>query len=109
MGYSDMNKKPFEPLTLVSDGYEEVKALVESNSELYSIANKAIDFLSGFYSDFALELLSSIDFITTNLNSFEKDLISNQLENWSDRKRSMFSNPRYIDISVRQLQHADFA
>ncbi len=109
MGYSDMNKKPFEPLTLVSDGYKEVKAHVESNSELYSIANKTIDFLSGFYSDFALELLSSIDFITTNLNSFEKDLISNQLENWSDRKRSMFSNPKYIDISVRQLQHADFA
>ncbi len=108
MGYSDMNKKPFEPLTLVSDGYDVVKTHIESNSELYSIAKKAIDFLTGFYSDFALELLSSIDFITTNLNSFDKEIISKQLENWSDRKRSLFSNPRYIDISVRQLQQADF-
>jgi O-acetyl-ADP-ribose deacetylase (regulator of RNase III) len=108
MGYSDMNKKPFEPLTLVSDGYDVVKAHIESNSELYSIAKKTIDFLTGFYSDFALELLSSIDFITTNLNSFEKELINKQLESWSDRKRSMFSNSRYVDISVRQLQLADF-
>ena len=107
MGYSDMNKKPFEPLTLVSDGYETVKNHVESNPELYSIAKKTIDFLNGFYSDFAL--LSSIDFIAKNKNSFEKEVINEQLENWSDRKRSMFSNPRYIDISIRQLQHADFA
>jgi O-acetyl-ADP-ribose deacetylase (regulator of RNase III) len=109
MGYSDMNKKPFEPLTLMSDGYEVVKAHIESNSELNSIAKKTIDFLTGFYSDFALELLSSIDFITSNQNSFEKDLISKELENWSDRKRSLFSNPRYIDISVRHLQQANFA
>lgn len=108
MGYSDMNKKPFEPLTLMSDGYDVVKAHIESNSELNSIAKKAIDFLTGFYSDFALELLSSIDYITTNQNSFEKELISKQLENWSDRKRSMFSNPKYIEISVKQLQSAEF-
>lgn len=108
MGYSNMNKKPFEPLTLISDGYDVVKAHIESKSELISIAKKTMDFLNGFYSDFALELLSSIDYITTNQNSFEKELISKQLENWSDRKRSMFSNPRYFDITVKQLQNADF-
>jgi len=109
MGYSDMNKKPFEPLTIVSDGFDTVKNHVESNSELNSIAKKTIDFLTGFYSDFALELLSSIDFISINLKSFEKNVISEQLENWSDRKRSLFSNPRYIDISLRQLQRTEFA
>jgi hypothetical protein len=108
MGYSDMNKKPFEPLVLVSDGYDTVKTHIESNSELYNIAKKTIDFLTGFYSDFALELLSSIDFITTNQNTFETKVISEQLENWSDRKRSLFSNSKYIDISVRQLRNAEF-
>ncbi len=108
MGYSDMNKKPFEPLTLISDGYDIVKLHVESNTELYIIAKKTIEFLTGFYSDFALELLSSIDFISTYQNSFEKDLINRQLESWSDRKRSLFSNQRYIDISVKQLQSAEF-
>lgn len=108
MGYSDMNKKPFEPLFLVPDGYDVVKNHIESNLELCAIAKKTTSFLTGFYSDFALELLSSIDFIATNNNSFEKTLINEQLENWSDRKRSLFSNPRYIDISVKQLQQAEF-
>jgi len=108
MGYSDMNKKPFEPLVLVSDGYDTVKKHIESNPELNTIAKNTINFLTGFYSDFALELLSSIDFITTNKHSFETKVISEQLENWSDRKRSMFSNPKYITISVRQLQQAEF-
>ncbi len=108
MGYSDMNKKPFEPLFLVPDGYDIVKNHIESNPELCAIAKKTTNFLTGFYSDFALELLSSIDFIAINNNSFEKKLINEQLENWSNRKRSLFSNPRYIDISVKQLQQAEF-
>ena len=53
MGYSDMDKKPFEPLTLVADGYSTVKHHVESNPELLAIATKTIAFLKGFYSDFA--------------------------------------------------------
>ena len=108
MGYCDMNKKPFEPLVLVSDGYETVKRHVESNSELLAIAKKTIAFLTGFYSDFALELLSSIDFIATNQNSFETKVINEQLENWSNRKKSLFSNQKYIDISIAQLKNAEF-
>lgn len=108
MGFNDMNKRPFEPLVMVSDGYVTVKSHIESNPELYHIAKKTIDFLTGFYSDFALELLSSIDFISTNENSFETKVISEQLENWSNRKRSLFSNQKYIDISVKQLQQAEF-
>lgn len=108
MGYSDMNKKPFEPLTLVADGYDVVKKHVEENPELHNIAQKTINFLGGFYSDFALELLSSIDLIANKHNTFEREIISEQLKLWSDRKSNMFSNPRYIDISIRQLQNAYF-
>jgi hypothetical protein len=108
MGYSDMNKKPFEPLVLVPDGYELVKTHVENKPELNSIAQKTINFLTGFYSDFALELLTSIDFITMQEKSFETKVINKQLENWNNRKRSLFSNLKYIDISVKQLQEAKF-
>ena len=108
MGYSDMNKKPFEPLTLVADGFETVKTYVESNPELLNIAKKTIEFLNGFYSDFALELLSSIDFISVSEKIFEKEEISEHLEKWSDRKRSLFSNPRYIEVSLNQLKTAEF-
>ena len=108
MGYSDMNKKPFEPLTLIADAYDTVKNHVESNTELLEIANKTITFLSGFYSDFALELLSSIDYIATKEKTMDKLTISQRLEEWSDRKRSLFSNPKYIDISLKHLQTSTF-
>ena len=109
MGYSDMNKKPFEPLTLVPDAYDAVKNHVESNSELLEIANKTILFLRGFYSDFALELLSSIDYISTQENTLDKQVITKGLEKWSDRKRTLFSNPKYLEVSLRHLQSTSFS
>jgi len=44
MGYSDLNKKPFDPLLLVTDGYDSVKDYVESKPELYKIAKETINF-----------------------------------------------------------------
>lgn len=109
MGYSDMSKKPFEPLTLVADGFETVANHIESNPELKNIADKTLLFLNGFYSDFALELLSSVDYIALKQNSFDKTFISNKLSEWSDRKRSMFSNDKYVDISIDHLKNIQFA
>ena len=108
MGYSDMNKKPFEPLMLVADGYDDVKNYVESDPQLKRIANQTSNFLSGFYSDFALELLSSIDFIARQEKTFDKSVISQGL--WTDRKRSLFSSDtKYIDISLQHLKATTFA
>lgn len=107
MGYSDMNKKPFEPLTLVADGYDDVKKHIENDEILFGIANKTTKFLNGFYSDFALELLSSLDFLSLEFNSTNIDELTQKLESWSDRKRSLFSNPKYIHISINHLQKID--
>lgn len=104
MGYSDMNKKPFEPLTLVSDGYQTVKSHIEGKPELLEIASSTINFLNGFYSDFALELLSSLDYVITSNHTFDKDILTKKLQEWSDRKRSVFSNPKYLDIILRHLK-----
>lgn len=105
MGYSDMNKKPFEPLTLVSDGYEIVRDYINNDPELLEISNKTINFLRGFYSDFALELFSSIDYLTIKNNTLDKEIISSKLEEWSDRKRSLFSDPKYINISINHIKN----
>jgi O-acetyl-ADP-ribose deacetylase (regulator of RNase III) len=104
MGYSDMSKKPFDPLTLVSDGFEAVKSYIENNTELKEIATKTTTFLNGFYSDFALELLSSVDFLITKNHTFDKQIITQKLSEWNDRKRSMFSNQEYINFTVDYLQ-----
>ena len=67
--------------------------------------------MNGFYSDFALELLSSIDFLASSEKTFsrqelDKQIISDKLLGWNDRKQSVFSNPKYIDISLRHIKNA---
>jgi len=104
MGYSDMSKKPFDPLTVVGDGYQTVISHIERKQELFKIAKETTNFLDGFYSDFALELLSSIDFIATENNTFDKEVISKKLHEWSDRKQSLISDSKYLDISITHLQ-----
>jgi O-acetyl-ADP-ribose deacetylase (regulator of RNase III) len=104
MGYSDMSKKPFDPLTLVSDGYETVQTYINNNTEIADIAKKTVSFLNGFYSDFALELLSSIDYIITVNKTFDQQIIAQKLEEWSNRKRSMFSNQEYITLAVEHIR-----
>jgi len=107
MGYSDMNKKPFEPITLIEDGYQDVKKHVEDNEALLLIANKTINFLNGFYSDFALELLSSVDFIAKEERSVDPDIINEKLNSWNDRKRSLFQNPKYLSISLNHIKQIE--
>jgi hypothetical protein len=108
MGYSDMDKKAFDPLTLVEDGKAAVVELVEGNPELKKIAGDTMRFLDGFYSDFALELLSSIDYIMLSTGAMTKEAIMERLSLWSDRKRSLFSNPKYLSISLEHLKNTTF-
>lgn len=105
MGFSDMNKKPFDPLTLLCDGYEAINEYMENHLYLKSIVDNTTHFLNGFYSDFALELLSSVDYIVCKEKTFDKFIIYEKLKQWGNRKRSLFSNLNYIDISLKQLKN----
>jgi hypothetical protein len=104
MGYSAMDKKPFEPLELIPDGYEHVLEYINSKPEIKNTVLKTKEFLDGFYSEFALELLSTIDYIAIQKQSFDINIIKNELENWSERKRTMFSNDTFLKVSLKHLQ-----
>lgn len=104
MGYSSMDKKPFETLDLVSDGFEKVESYILSKPSLVQIVNKTESFLDGFYSEFALELLSTVDYISLNKDTFDLEIIKNELESWSERKRTLFSNDRFLNIAINHLR-----
>jgi O-acetyl-ADP-ribose deacetylase (regulator of RNase III) len=104
MGYSSMDKKPFETLDLVSDGFEKVEGYILSKPELVEIVNRTESFLDGFYSEFALELLSTVDYISLNKDTFDLEIIKSELEGWSERKRTLFSNDRFLNISINHLR-----
>ncbi|WP_338240059.1 hypothetical protein [Persicobacter diffluens] len=105
-GYSDMSKKPFEALSLVADALPEVNQYISSDPDLSKIAHKTTDYLAGFYSDFSLELLSSVDYLCNEHQTFDKEKIKGHLNEWSSRKSNMFANDRYIDIAIKKVSQA---
>jgi O-acetyl-ADP-ribose deacetylase (regulator of RNase III) len=105
-GYGDMNKKPFDPLFLLTDSYPLVAEYINGKPELKDISTQTMAFLNGFYGDFSLELLSTIDYIARMEKSIDRTLVIDRLNQWSHRKRSLFSNPKYIDISIHHLKQS---
>jgi len=105
-GYSAMDKKPFEELGIIADGTNAVEEYLSKTENLSfkRIANKTKAFLTGFYSSFGLELLSTVDFIVKEKNAQTVDDIKEQLGAWSDRKKTLFNNPKFIDVAVGRIQ-----
>lgn len=103
-GYNAKDKKPFEELGIIADAEADISSFLQKdeNKQFESITDKTKKFLSGFYSPFGLELLSTVDFIRTekNVQSFEE--IKSYL--WSDRKRTLFSNQKFIEVAVKRIK-----
>lgn len=106
MGYSSKDKKPFEDLSLVMDAQKDVLSFLESpeNEDKKAIVERTGKFLEGFYSPFGLELLSTIDFIMKEKGKTTTHEILEELEHWSDRKRTLFANPKFVDLALKNLQ-----
>lgn len=106
MGYSSKDKKPFEELGLVPDGEADVNDFLNrpENVQFNSIVEKTKEFLAGYYSNFGLELLSTIDFTISTKKGNTIEEIAAHLEQWSDRKKTLFSNPKFIQLAVANIQ-----
>jgi len=105
MGYADKDKKPFEHLNLLIDSEKDIKCYINENAELKEIVLKTNKFLTGFYSAFGLELLSTVDYISKSHEITDKNLIKQKLYDWSNRKKTLFSDDRYLDISINHLKN----
>lgn len=106
MGYSSMDKKPFETLELVMDGEKEVLEYLDlpENKEFFQTVNKTKDFLKGYYSNFALELLSTVDYLNKKFDLQNESAIREKIECWSNRKKNLFANPNFITKAYNRLQ-----
>ena len=106
MGYSSKDKKPFEELQLVMDAEKDVVNYLDlpENAEYKKIAYNTKKILTGFYSTFGLELLSTIDFIIEKTGKSSTEDISNYLKKWSKRKETMFAEAKFIQIAISHLQ-----
>jgi len=67
-----------------------------------------VQFIQGFQTPYALELLSSVDSIIKERNSFELDVVRKGINEWSTRKKNLFSD-KHLLIAINHLnQHANF-
>ncbi len=106
MGYSSKDKRPFEELGLVPDAEAEINEFLNrpENIGYKDVVEKTKIFLKGFYSPFGLELLSTIDFIIAEKQIHTQENIVKELENWSNRKKTLFTNPNFIKIATKNIQ-----
>lgn len=103
-GFESKDKKPFDMLSLQTEHRPIVNAFLEKpeNSKFLGITQKTKAFLAGFYSDFSLELLSTIDFIISENKGIDEAGIKEKLQHWNQRK-TRFSNDQYIQLALNQL------
>lgn len=104
-GYSGMDKKAFEELSIMMDAEKDVMDYLKKSNDLnyLEIVEKTKQFLSGFYSPFALELLSTIDFLSQKHQTKDLDFILLELNSWSNRKRTLFSNSKFVQMAINKL------
>jgi dTDP-4-dehydrorhamnose 3,5-epimerase-like enzyme len=100
---------------MVPSGYANGLITLEENTVIqYFVDNpySAESERSILYSSVA-DFQNVVDSLTDKVVISEKDAktteaITSELENWSDRKKTLFTNPKFIEIAIKNLElHLD--
>ena len=104
-GYCAKDTKPFQEIWPVMEGEKEIEAYLNAaeNARYKAIVQKTKKFLTGFYSSFALELLSTVDYILHNYHAISPEEVKDQLESWNNRKRTLFAKDSFIQLAYNHL------
>jgi len=103
-GYEGKDLKPFEPFQLNTEKFDEIKSYInELGQAEKNRLEEVLELISGFETPFALELLSTVDFIQQDQKEISFSDVLKEAENWSDRKRKLLSE-RNVRVAVEQLR-----
>ena len=108
-GMGAMENRPFDYIWLI-DGAEQASADVLNDAKydnLRSICEKTKRLLRGYYSNYSLELLASVDYLLENVQSLNDwrhqdigtvvDILEQEIQKWSKRKEKMFKRALLVD------------
>lgn len=114
-GMGGMEARPFDYIWLTEDAVTEARTFVEGykDNSLDNICNKTMTFLRGNYSNYSLELLSTIDYLLENVRGLSgwreadeddvTDMLVQEIQKWSKRKEKMFKRT-FVISALRQLR-----
>lgn len=117
-GMGGMENRPFDYIWLLEDAEKEANRFIDEykDVEVRSICTRTMAFLQDYYSNYSLELLSSVDFLLTTVPALknwkiddENDVIDEliiQIQQWSKRKEQMFKRS-YLLEAVRYLKEQE--
>jgi len=103
-GMEQMSVKPFEPLKLNYERFDEIESYIKSNlsynqEERLENLFKVID---GFETTFSLEILSSIHFIINENPKLSEKEVLEKIQNWNNRKKNLIKE-EHISIALQHL------
>lgn len=109
-GMGGIENRPFDYIWLLDDVEQEVKQFMDNAknaSRLHDIFNKTKRFLRDYYSNYTLELLSSVDYIINNTPSLHNGqinddnrvskILTEEIKRWSMRKEQMFKSDYLVE------------
>lgn len=114
-GMGGMDVRPFDYIWLTDDAALEAQKYIQDykDSRLRDIYNKTKCFLQGNYSNYSLELLSTVDYLLENQPEMKgwkdadesevAELLVHELQQWSSRKEKLFS-PSLVTSAMRELR-----
>lgn len=102
-GMRNMQNRPFDYIWLLDNAVQDAKNYIDNapdSTRLYNICNKTMSFLCNYYSNYSLELLSSVDYMLKNVPALEQwqhnddntilDILTSEIQCWSKRKGQLF-------------------
>lgn len=98
--------KPFEPLQLNYNKFNEVKHYIETelNPQQRQRLNEVIQLLNRFESTFALELLATVDYLIDNKKARSTSEVLSYISDWSNRKSNLFKE-KDINTAFQHLNN----
>lgn len=114
-GMGGMRNRPFDYLWLTDDAETEASEFIKNykNDSLYNICEKTMIFLRNHYSNYSLELLSTVDYVLENTPALKNwrneddgsviSQIGKEIGQWSTRKELLSEN-RYLKDAFEYLK-----
>ena len=116
-GMGGMENRPFDYIWLLNDIEQDVKQFMDNAKNaflLHDICDKTMIFLRDYYSNYSLELLSSVDYILKNTPTLQNwrsyddntvlGILTKEIRRWSKRKEQLFRY-NYLETAYHYIKN----
>lgn len=105
-GYADGGDQPNKELKLTHNAYTEASLFLQQHPQTKQHLDKVSDLVTGFESQFGMELLATVHWIATKENVKTIEDIITHVHQWNERKKQF--TPRQIKLAYNVLKEKNW-